>query len=54
MTRLLRERGAVRNLAFELTRKSGEKRLMLLSGKIVDLDATTCFVMVLRDVTEDE
>jgi PAS domain S-box-containing protein len=52
MTRLLRERGAVRNLAFELTRKSGEKRLTLLSGEIVDLEGKACFVMVLRDVTE--
>ena len=32
--------------------KSGEKRLTLLSGEIVDLEGTTCFVMVLRDVTE--
>jgi len=52
MTRLLRERGAVRNLAFELTHRSGEKRLTLLSGEIVDLEGSTCFVMVLRDVTE--
>lgn len=52
MTRLLRERGVVHNLAFELTRKSGERRLTLLSGEIVDIEGTTCFVMVLRDVTD--
>lgn len=54
MTRLLRERGAVRNLAFELTRQSGEKRMMLLSGEIIDLEGSTCFLTVLRDVTELE
>jgi len=34
------------------TPKSGEKRLTLLSGEIVDLDRTTRSVMVPRDVTK--
>lgn len=52
MTRLLRQRGRVRNLEFELTKKSGEKRLTLLSGEIIDLDGEKCLLMVLRDITE--
>lgn len=52
MTRLLRERGMVRNLKFELTKKSGERRLTLLSGEVIDLDGESCLVMVLRDITD--
>lgn len=52
MTRLLRQRGNVRNLELELTKKSGEKRLTLLSGEIIDLDGEKCLLMVLRDITE--
>jgi len=43
---------AVRDLALELIRNSGEKRLMLLPEEIVDPDGTSCFVKVTRDVTE--
>jgi PAS domain S-box-containing protein len=52
MTRILRERGMVRNLEFELTTKSGERRLTLLSAEIIDLEGETCLLMVLRDITE--
>lgn len=52
MTRILRERGAVRNFEFSFYNKRGEKRLALLSGEILDLDGETCLLMVLRDITE--
>ena len=52
MTRLVRQRGRVSNLEFELTKKTGEKRLTLLSGEIIDLDGERCLLMVLRDITE--
>ncbi len=52
MTRLVRERGMVRNLKLELTNKSGERRLTLLSGEIVDLDGESCLVVALRDITD--
>lgn len=52
MTRILRERGAVRNFEFSFYNKRGDKRLALLSGEILDLDGETCLLMVLRDITE--
>jgi two-component system cell cycle sensor histidine kinase/response regulator CckA len=52
MTRILRERGAVRNFEFGFYSKKGEKRLSLLSGEILELDGEMCLLMVLRDITE--
>ncbi len=52
MTRILRERGAVRNFELSFYDKGGEKRLALLSAEIFDLEGETCLLMVLRDITE--
>jgi PAS domain S-box-containing protein len=52
MTRLLQERGSIRNEEFTFLIRSGEIRQWLCSAEIIDIDGDTCMIAVAADITE--
>jgi PAS domain S-box-containing protein len=52
MAQWLREHGAISNLEIQLRTRSGEKRDVLLSLEIIDVDDVPCVLALMHDVTE--
>ncbi|HXI33573.1 MAG TPA: bifunctional diguanylate cyclase/phosphodiesterase, partial [Gemmatimonadales bacterium] len=51
MLDLLRGEGVVRDFEFEFRRRSGERRVALLSAELIDVAGESCVLAVARDVT---
>ncbi|HLG14591.1 MAG TPA: PAS domain S-box protein [Blastocatellia bacterium] len=52
MTKQLQEQGSVSNLEFTFRKKSGEKRLVLLSAELIELGSERCVLASANDVTD--
>jgi PAS domain S-box-containing protein len=49
---LFQHQGCLRNLEVKLCNKSGEERLVLLSGELIEIDGQTCTLSILHEITE--
>jgi|GEM_PF-1483423 len=52
VVQLLREKGALRDLEFELRRKSGEIRQARLSAEMIKIGGEPCTITIVQDITE--
>ena len=52
MTRLLQERGSIKNEEFTFRVRSGEIRRWLCSAEIININGETCMIAVAADITE--
>jgi PAS domain S-box-containing protein len=54
MTRVLQERGSLKNEEFTFRIRSGEIRRWLCSAQIINIDGETCMIAVAIDITESK
>ena len=54
MTRVLQERGSLKNEEFSFRVRSGEIRQWLCSAQIINIDGDTCMIAVAVDITESK